>query len=95
MSKTLADGTEVPKPLNQEVHSYGFHKASLGYNVRATVVEMAFPTFTMLSASIAPDDGTWESVIAEYLGGIVALRISEGLLLDNLTSRSAVLRRPA
>lgn len=86
------DGVEVPRPKDRKVHSHGFYKSSLGYQVRAVVVEMVYPSFIMLSGQITPDDGTWDSVLAEFLGGIVSLRLSEGYTLDNLTGRSAVLR---
>lgn len=92
MNYTTSDGVEVPKPNERKVHRGDFYKSSLGLQVRVSVVETIFPQFIMLTGSVSPDDGTWDSCLTDLMGGIVTLRLNEGYTLDSLTARSAVLR---
>lgn len=88
---TLKDGTPLPEPTNKEVHRYSFHKTSLGYTVECKVVEVEFPSFLMLNASVNHPE-VWDWVLADYLGRIVAQKISTGKwTLHSLSATSAVM----
>ncbi len=78
------EGTTLPVPLSRTVHRHSYQTRD-GYGV-ATVLEIEHRDFYLLSAS-------GDHQVADYLAGIVALRLLQGLTLVSLTDTSACLSK--
>ncbi len=86
---TLADGTPVPKPLKRIVHRHSFDGARDSGRGDLTVTEIVYPGMAVLSGT--SNDPKWLNWVADYIAGIVAVRVAAGATLLNITGTSALL----
>lgn len=85
MTYKTADNQIVPEPISRQIHQYSFYKSSEGRQVTLAVLEIRQPTFTTLTLSEATEG--YETFAAEYLTGILALRLAEGATIISASER--------
>ena len=89
MTYKTADNQAVPEPVQRQIHQYSFYKTSEARQVTLAVLEIRQPAFTTLMLTEVTDG--YEVFAAEYLTGIVTLRISEGWAIHSSGERHYLL----
>ncbi|GLT01035.1 hypothetical protein GCM10007897_24260 [Sphingobium jiangsuense] len=93
MTYKTADNRTVPEPVLRQIHQYSFYKTSENRQVTLAVLEIRQPTLATLSL-VEVTDG-YEIFAAEYLTGILAMRLAEGWILNSASERHYVLAVPS
>ena len=92
MTYKTADDQTVPEPVHRQTHQYSFYKTSEGRQVTLAVLEIRQPTFTTLTLVEATDG--YEVFAAEYLTGILSMRLAEGWTVISASERHYMLAAP-
>lgn len=92
MTYTTADRLTVPQPVLRQIHRDSFFKSSEDRQVTLTVLEIRQPTFCTLTMTEVTDG--YEVFAAEYLTGILALRLAEGWTIISGAERHYLLAPP-
>ncbi|WP_336963712.1 hypothetical protein [Sphingobium aquiterrae] len=93
MTFKTADNQTVPEPVLRQIHQYSFYKTSEDRQVTLAVLEIRQPTFTTLTLTEATHD--YEVFAAEYLTGILAMRLAEGWTVMSASERHYMLAAPS
>lgn len=92
MTFKTADDQIVPGPVLRHIHEDSFYKTSEGRRVTLKVLEIRQPAFATLTLTEVTDG--YEVFAAEYLTGIVALRLTEGWIIMSASERHYILAAP-
>ena len=92
MTYKTADKQIVPEPILRQIHCDSFFKTSEDRQVTLEVLEIRQPTFTTLTLTEVTDG--YEVFAAEYLTGIVAMRLAEGWSIVSACERHYHLGSP-
>lgn len=92
MTYETADKQTVPEPVLRHIHRYSFYKSSESQQVTLAVLEIRQPTFTTLTLFEVTDG--YEVFAAEYLTGILAMRLAGGWTVTSASERHYLLAAP-
>lgn len=92
MTYKTADNEIVPEPVLRHIHKDSFFKTSEDRQVTLAVLEVRQPSFATLTLFEVTDG--YEVFGAEYLTGILAMRLTEGWTIHSASERHYVLFAP-
>lgn len=92
MTYKTADNVIVPEPMLRHIHKDSFFKTSEDRQVTLAVLEVRQPSFTTLTLCEVTEG--YEVFGAEYLTGILAMRLAEGCTIHSASERHYVLFAP-